>query len=145
MASYVNGAQKWHASFKSENAQLMLEVANAVNRAGREFTVVHDAQRSATWFETWKAKCMEAHGVIVCFTDAYRANFTDALKMEAGVILSLYKARKIKLFILDPSDNTNAANIRMNILDSAPGMGDIDAWPSLVYPPFTRVYLKRTT
>ena len=44
------------------------------------------------------------------------------------MILSLYNARRIKLFILDPSDNINAANVRMNILDNARGMGDIDAW-----------------
>ena len=83
LSSSASSLEKWHASFKSGDTLLMLGVANAVNKAGCEFTVVHDAQRSATWFETWMAKCMDADGVIVGFTDAYRANFTDALKMLA--------------------------------------------------------------
>ena len=88
--------EKWHASFKSEDAMLILGVSNAVARAGGIFTVVHNAQRSATWLPTWTAKCIQAMGVIVGFTDAYRANFTDALKLEAAVIQTLHTYRKCK-------------------------------------------------
>ena len=127
--TYPNGS--WHGSYKSQDAQLMLEVSNAVARAQALFTVVHDAQNSATWFPTWKAKCEDATGVIVTFSAAYRENFTQALQMEAGVILRLYKRNQIKLFILDPTVH-NAANVRVNIEDRAAGMGDIDAWVAFV-------------
>ena len=123
--TYPNGS--WHGSYKSQDSQHMLEVSNAVARAQALFTVVHDAQNSATWFPTWKAKCEDATGVIVIFSAAYRKNFTQALQMEAGVILRLYRRKQIKLFILDPEVH-NAANVRANILDNASGMGDIDAW-----------------
>ena len=102
MASFTPAAGKWHASFKSEDAMLMLAVADAVARAGGLFTVVHTAQRSATWFETWKAKCIQAKGVIVLFTDAYRAQFSEALQKEAGVIYALFKKGDIMLYIVDP-------------------------------------------
>ena len=132
MSTFIPNAGNWHASFKSEDAMLILAVSDAVARAGGIFTVVHDAQRSATWLKTWTAKCIQAKGVIVGFTDAYRANFTDALKQEASVILALYNAGKIKLFILDPSDGSNASNVRSNIQDDSAGMGDIDAWVAFV-------------
>ena len=121
--TYPNGS--WHGSYKSQDAQLMLEVSNAVARAQALFTVVHDAQNSATWFTTWKAKCEDATGVVVIFSAAYRKNFTQALQMEAGVVLRLYRRKEIKLFILDPAVH-NAANVRVNIEDRAAGMGDID-------------------
>ena len=123
--TYPNGS--WHGSYKSQDSQHMLEVSNAVARAQALFTVVHDAQNSATWFPTWKAKCEDATGVVVIFSAAYRKNFTQALQMEAGVVLRLYRRKQIKLFILDPEVH-NAANVRANILDNASGMGDIDAW-----------------
>ena len=125
-------AGKWHGSFKSDDAMLMLAVTSAVQKAGGECTVVHDAQRNATWGPTWTAKCIKAIGVIVLYTDAYRANFTEALKLEAAVILALWKAGSVKLFILDPSDGNNASNVRSNIMDDAAGMGDIDAWVSFI-------------
>jgi hypothetical protein len=130
MASFAAG--NWHASFKSEDAMLMLGVNDAVTRAGGLFTVVHDAQRSATWFETWKAKCLMAKGVVICFTAAYCANFTPALMQEAGVILALYNAGLIKLYIVNPEDGTNAANVFSNIMTDSAGMGDIDAWIAFV-------------
>jgi hypothetical protein len=109
----------------------MLEVSNAVARAGGLFTVVHDAQNSATWFDTWKAKCEAAAGVIVIFSEHYRNDFTRALQQEAGAILGLYRRKQIKLLILDPAVH-NAANVRVNIDDGAAGMGDIDAWVAFV-------------
>jgi hypothetical protein len=109
----------------------MLEVSDAVARGGGFFTVVHNAQNSETWFETWKAKCEAATGVIVIFSKEYRSNFTPALQLEAGVILRLYRRKQIKLFILDP-DRHNAANVRVNIEDDAAGMGDINAWVDFV-------------
>ena len=123
--TYPNGS--WHGSYKSQDSQHMLEVCSAVARAQALCTVVHDAQNSATWFTTWKAKCEDATGVVVIFSAAYRKNFTQALQMEADVVLRLYRRKQIKLFILDPEVH-NAANVRANILDNASGMGDIDAW-----------------
>ena len=103
---------KWHSTYDSGNAPLMFDVCSAVNKAGGLFTdhiVPADAHRTATFFDTWKARAMQADGVIVCFTDEYRQNFTALLKQEARVVLGLHHAKRIRLFVLDPSAGHTAA------------------------------------
>ena len=79
---------------------------------------------------------MAAKGVVVIFSDAYRANFSKALQQEAGVILQLYRTphtRPFKIFVLDPA-LYSAADLRANIEDKTPGMGNIQAWIQFVTP-----------
>ena len=123
----------WHASFRSKDSMHMLEVANAIVKAGGEPTVVHVAQRSATWLQTWMEKAEESDGVVIIYSDNYREEFTEALQQEAAVILQLYRARagKFRLFIYDPAIDS-ASDVRANIQDEAPGMGDIDGWVQFV-------------
>ena len=77
---------KYHASYKSEDAQIMMEAMDGISRAGALCTVVHNAQ-SSDWFQTWKPKCLAARGVIVIYSENYRSNFTMALQKEAEVTL----------------------------------------------------------
>lgn len=108
----------------------MLEASDAIIHAGADCTVVHVAQKSG-WFEEWSTKCRNADGAVVIFSQAYRDNFTPALQQEAALILQLYKAGHLILFILDPK-HQRPSDLRANIQDGVVGMGDIEAWNQFV-------------
>ena len=126
---------KWHSTYDSGNAPLMFDVCSAVNKAGGLFTdhiVPADAHRTATFFDTWKARAMQADGVIVCFTDEYRQNFTALLKQEARVVLGLHHAKRIRLFVLDPSAGHTAAYVGAHVQAGATTMGTTRDWVKFV-------------
>mmetsp|Transcript_69784 Transcript_69784/g.215833 ORF Transcript_69784/g.215833 Transcript_69784/m.215833 type:complete len:115 (+) Transcript_69784:2-346(+) len=102
-------------------------VADGVQQAGASWTWVHNGQRQATWFKTWRQKCMEANIIVVLFTKKYRDSFTDALKQEATVIKGMYESKLAKLYVLDPEEHSPEV-VQVNLLKGAEGMGDIGAW-----------------
>uniref|UniRef100_A0A7S4RMB7 Uncharacterized protein n=1 Tax=Alexandrium monilatum TaxID=311494 RepID=A0A7S4RMB7_9DINO len=116
-----------HSTFKSEDALDMMVVADGVQQAGASWTWVHNGQRQATWFKTWRQKCMEANIIVVLFTKKYRDSFTDALKQEATVIKGMYESKLAKLYVLDPEEHSPEV-VQVNLLKGAEGMGDIGAW-----------------
>jgi len=123
---------KYHASYKSQDAQVMMEAMDGISRAGALCTVVHNAQ-SSDWFQTWKPKCLAARGVIVIYSENYRSNFTMALQKEAEVILNLYRKKATTVFVLDPVLHSSA-DLRVCIMDKSAGMGDIQGWIKFITP-----------
>ena len=105
---------------------ILAQTQHHIKEAGADCTVVHNAQTSG-WFEEWSRKCRNADSAVVIFSQAYRDNFTTALQKEAALILELYKAGDLILFILDPEQHS-PSEVRANIQDGAGGMGDINAW-----------------
>jgi len=127
---------KVHASFSgSESGATCMQLAQMVAKASGtsrivEFTGTHSAQPDK-WFEVWKGKLNDAQIVVVIFSIIYRDIFTKALKKEALAILDRYENNLIKVYIFDPSIDS-AADIRNNIEEDAPYMGDLTAWKKFV-------------
>jgi len=123
----------YHASYALEDTPIMLKVADAIAKAGQICTVSPTAP-GCKQFETWKLKCMAAKGVVIIFSDHYRAHFTKPLQQEAGVLLYLRRTKRARLYVLDPAKHSEN-DVRVNIMDeSGGGMGNIDEWVQFVTP-----------
>lgn len=114
-----------HSSFSSLDGVLGMQMMDAVQKSGAQYTGMHDSAQNTTWFATWLGKAAVATYAVIIFSDNNRARFTHALMLEGLALLQLHEKGEIRLMVWDPSKGHNAANIRATILDDAAGMGNI--------------------
>ena len=95
----------YHASYAPEDISIMLKVAEAIAKAGQICTVTPTAP-GCKQFNTWRLECMAAKGVVIIFSDHYRAHFTKPLQQEAGVLLYLRRTKRARYNVLDPAKHS---------------------------------------
>ena len=125
----------YHASYAPEDTPIMLKVAEAIAKAGQICMASPNAP-DCKQFVTWRLECLAANckGVVIIFSDHYRAHFTKPLQQEAGVLLYLRRTKRARLYVLEPAEHSEN-NVLVNIMDdSKGGMGNIDAWVQFVTP-----------
>lgn len=92
------------------------------------------------WFDVWKEKLSHASGIVILYTDDYRARFKEGpLRKEAEAIIEKKEQDStFMVYVLDPDTchrggkHHNTSDVRANLQDKVHAMGDLKGWEAFV-------------